>query len=360
MRAAVAIPGSAATKRRIEALANSGPAGRLAVFIIKRAIFIPLSLFIVATIAFAILYLLPGNPAQAILGDFASPDEVARLSDELGLNDGFFTRYGDYLSATIQGDLGQSFFTQQAITTEIWRFLPNTLELIVFALLISFVIGVSLGSFAAYFRRRMPDNVARVFITAMQSTPDFFLAGVLIYLLFYLAGIAPSPAGRMPIDSLEQTGFLLTTNFFQGNWGDFWQALQRMFLPGLALGVVYASYFAKTSRASMSRALWSYQVEFARAMGLREGLVVRYAFATARTPILTYGAILFGVLVGGEAVVETIFSWQGVGQWALEGSLKLDVPVMQGFILVAGVITLAIYLFLDLMVATLDPRVSYD
>ncbi len=360
MRLALAIPGKAAASKRIEVIAGSGPLGRFAVFFVKRAIFIPVSLFVVVSVAFAILYVLPANPAQAILGDFGSPEDVARLRVELGLDEGFFARYGNFLWETIQGDLGTSFFTQEKITTEIVRYLPNTLELIVFALVIASVIGVAVGSFAAYFRQRVPDKIAKVAITTMQSTPDFFLAGVLIYVVFYLAGAAPAPAGRMAIDSLNQSGFLLIGNFFGGNWSEFWDALQHMFLPGVSLGFVYAAYFAKTARASMSLALWSNQVEFARACGLRESLVLRYAFATARTPILTYGAILFGVLVGGEAVVETIFSWQGVGQWALEGSLKLDVPVMQGFILVAGVITLAIYLLLDLVVATLDPRVSYE
>ena len=341
-------------------MARSGPGGRLAVFLIKRITFVPVSLFVIATVAFGILYLLPGDPAVSIVGDTGSPDDIKRIHAELGLDNGFWTRYGDYLNAIIHGNLGTSFFTQEKVTTEVGRYLPNTLELILFAIVVAFVIGVTLGSVAAYFRRRFPDHIARVVITALQSTPDFFLAGVLIYTVFYLGGAAPAPAGRMRIDSLNQSGFLLIGNFFQGHWYDFWDALQHMFLPGVALGVVYASYFAKTSRASMSRALHSHQIEFARACGLRESLVLRYAFSTARTPILTYGAILFGVLVGGEAVVETIFTWQGVGQWALDGSLKLDVPVMQGFILVAGVITLTIYLLLDVVVGMLDPRVSYD
>jgi peptide/nickel transport system permease protein len=360
VRVALEIPGRKAAAKRFETIAQSGPGGRLAVFLIKRITFVPISLFVIATVAFGILYLLPGDPAVAIVGDAGSPDDVKRIHAELGLDNGFWTRYGSYLWAIVHGDLGTSFFTQEKVMTEVGRYLPNTLELIFVAIVVAFVIGVTLGSFAAYFRSRYPDNAARVVITALQSTPDFFLAGVLIYVVFYLGGAAPAPAGRMRIDSLDQAGFLLLGNFFQGNWYDFWDALQHMFLPGVALGVVYASYFAKTSRASMSRALFSHQIEFARACGLRESLVLRYAFSTARTPILTYGAILFGVLVGGEAVVETIFSWQGVGQWALEGSLKLDVPVMQGFILVAGVITLTIYLLLDVVVGMLDPRVSYD
>ena len=360
MQLTLDIPGRKALKGRVDAIAQSGPGGRLIVFLLKRVTFIPVSLFVIATIAFGILFLLPGDPAVSIVGDAGTPDDVKRIHAELGLDDGFWTRYGNYLWAILHGDLGTSFFSQQKVMTEVGRYLPNTLELILFAIVIAFVIGVALGSFAAYFRRRLPDNIARVAITAMQSTPDFFLAGVFIYVIFYLAGAAPAPAGRMRIDSLDQAGFLLIGNFFHGRWYDFWDALQHMFLPGVSLGIVYASYFAKTARASMSRALHSHQIEFARACGLREPLVLRYAFSTARTPILTYGAILFGVLVGGEAVVETIFTWQGVGQWALEGSLKLDVPVMQGFILTAGAITLGIYLLLDVMVGMLDPRISLD
>ena len=361
MQLAFDIPGRQALKGRVDAIAQSGPGGRLIVFLLKRIAFIPLSMFVIATVAFGILYLLPGDPAAAIVGDAGTPDDIKRIHAQLGLDHSFLWRYWHFLTRiVVHGDMGTSFFAQESVTTEVGRYLPNTLELILFAIVIAFVIGVALGSFAAYFRRRLPDNIARVVITAMQSTPDFFLAGVFIYVIFYLAGAAPAPAGRMRIDSLDQSGFLLIGNFFHGRWYDFWDALQHMFLPGVSLGIVYASYFAKTARASMSRALHSHQIEFARACGLREPLVLRYAFSTARTPILTYGAILFGVLVGGEAVVETIFTWQGVGQWALEGSLKLDVPVMQGFILTAGAITLGIYLLLDVMVGMLDPRISLD
>jgi ABC-type dipeptide/oligopeptide/nickel transport system permease component len=204
--------------------------------------------------------------------------------------------------------------------------------------------------------------VGRTAITAIQSVPDFLLALFLIYTLFFIAGIAPPPVGRMGLirgDVERITGFLLIDSLVTGGFDAFVQAARQLMLPVLALGIFYSAYFAKTARSTLIEALRSDQVEFARACGLPERTVFRYALLQARTPILTYGAILLGALVGGAAIVEIIFSWQGVGQWALEAILQLDMPAIQGFIIAAGVITILVYLVLDIVVMWLDPRVEY-
>jgi ABC-type dipeptide/oligopeptide/nickel transport system permease component len=329
----------------------------------KRLVILPVSLLILVTFTFALVELMPGNPAVAIAGQFATPEQIERIEDELGLNDPLPVRYVDYLSAALRGDLGTSFFTGRSVTDELLRRLPATIELVALAIIFAAIVGVTLGSIGAYFRRGWYDRFSRFSITLFQSVPDFLVALLSIYFLFFLAGLAPTPVGQLGLAtaSVERvTGFLLIDSLLTGRPDAFVEYLRHLMLPVFSLGIVYSAYFGKTARSTMGSALMSPQVEFARACGLGEWKAVRYAFLAARTPILTFGAILFGALVGGAAIIEIIFSWGGAGQWALEAILSLDVPVIQGFILAAGTLTIVLYLALDVAVLLLDPRVRYE
>lgn len=335
---------------------------RLLAFVAKRLLLVPVSLFVVASLAFGLVALMPGDPAVTVLGGFATKAEVEHVHHVLGLDRPLGQRYLDYLGRLAHGDLGQSFYTGQPVASDIARYLPNTLELIVLSLGFAAILGLVLGATGAYFQRRWPDWLSSGATTAIQSVPDFVLGLVLIYAIFFVLRLVPAPVGRLSIGDAAPptvTHFLLIDSLLGGDWAVLASALGHSVLPVVTLGVVYSAYFAKTARTSLAQAMNSPQVEFARACGLRERTVLGYALLTARTPLLTYGAILFGALIGGEAIIETIFSWRGVGQWALEAVLKLDVPVIQGFIIVAGLATLLIYLILDVLVAILDPRVSY-
>lgn len=328
----------------------------------RRLLTIPVSMLVIVTLCFGMVSLIPGDPAATITGGYATAEQITAVRQELGLDKPLGLRYLDYLGAIAHGDLGKSFFTRQPVLQSIGTYLPNTLELIVLALAVAVLLGLALGGIGAYFQRRLPDRITSVVITATQSIPDFVLGLLGIYVLFYLARIAPPPLGRLGIgDSQPQTvtHFLILDSLITGNWTALGSALSHAALPVLTLGIIYSSYFAKTTRATLGQAMGSAQVEFARACGLPEYQVIRYAFVAARTSILTYGAILFGVLLGGAAIIETIFSWQGAGQWALTAMLKVDVPVIQGFVLVVGLSTLLIYLALDILILLLDPRTTY-
>ena len=329
----------------------------------KRLLMIPLSLVVLITLTFLLVELMPGNPAVTIAGSFATPEKIAEIESDLELNRPLAERYAGYVTSALRGDLGTSFFSGQPVTQEIWRRLPATIELVGLALILACVIGLVLGSLGAYYRRTRYDSFSRATITLFQSVPDFLLALLLIFVVYFLWGLAPAPVGRLGFSGVavdRVTGLLLIDSLMAGRLDVMWEALRHLMLPVLALGIVYSAYFGKTTRSTMAEALASPQVEFARASGLPERKVIYYAFLQARTPIITYAAILFGALVGGAAIIETIFSWQGVGEWALTAILSLDVPVIQGFILVAGFITILIYLLLDILVLVLDPRVQYD
>ncbi len=199
-------------------------------------------------------------------------------------------------------------------------------------------------------------------MTVIQSIPVFVLGLGLIFVLFYLMDILPPPVGRLGfVDTRPEwvTGFLLIDSVIAGDWEILQTALTRMIMPAATLAIIFSAYFAKTARATMVEAMGSPEIEFARAIGLRERTVIRYGLLRARTPILTYAAILVGQIVGGTTVVELVFAWQGIGLWGLNGILNPDVPVIQGFVIAAGTATLLTYLVLDLVVIALDPRITY-
>ena len=315
------------------------------------------------TLAFALVLLMPGDPAATIAGNFADEETLARIRGELGLDQPIPVRYLNYLVGLFHGDLGLSFASRQPVGEELLRYLPNTIQLVVAGILIAMVLGVALGTIGAYFRNRIPDRIARGTVTVIQSIPVFVLGLMLILIFFYILRWLPPPVGFLGFGDIKPpsvTGFLLIDCVIAGQWGTLGSALSHMVMPAVTLGITYSAFFAKISRATMGESMFSQGIEFARASGLKESTVVVYALRQSRTSILTYGAILVGQLVGGATVVELIFSWQGVGLWGLQGILNIDVPVIQAFVMIAGMITLITYLILDLVIVALDPRMADD
>jgi peptide/nickel transport system permease protein len=221
------------------------------------------------------------------------------------------------------------------------------------------VLGLAVGSLGAYFRRRWADRFVGAWITTSQAIPEFVIGLLLIYVFFFALGVAPAPIGMLdstavrpePITGSEPLDALLT-----GEWATLANIGAHAVLPIVTIGVFLATYFAKTARSGLAQSLRSPQVEFARACGLRERTVFRYALTAVRTSLLTYIVILFGASLGGAAIVEILFAWPGVGGWSLQGVIKGDVPVIQGFVLIMGVATLLAYVALDVIVVLLDPR----
>ncbi|GIJ29865.1 ABC transporter permease [Micromonospora qiuiae] len=330
--------------------------------VLERLGFLIAAMFGVVTLSFLLVSVTPGDPARLIAGPMASNSQVEAISQELGLDKPILERYVDYMGGLLRGDLGQSYYSKRPVTTEIFEKLPATLELIILAVLFAAVVGIAFGAIAAYFRGRAPDWISRLFTGVFQAIPDFFLGLLLIYVVFFLLGWAPAPAGQIGFTEStppKVTGFIPIDALIAGDPALAGSALQHLALPVLTLGLVYAAYFAKTARATLGRALHSQQVFFARAMGLPERTVLRYALVESRTTIVTYAGVIFASLLGGEAIVERVFAWDGLGAWALQGILRLDVPVVQGMVLIAGAITLITYTLLDIVVGLLDPRIKH-
>lgn len=330
--------------------------------IAKRLGFFVIAIYGVVTVSFLLVALAPGDPARLIAGSLATQEQVDQIRAELGLDMPIFERYIDYMGNLLQGDLGVSYFSRQPVVTEMFDRLPSTIELVVLGVLVALILGVVLGTIGGYFRGKYPESVSRGLASAAQAIPDFFLALLLILIFFFWLGWAAAPSGQLDIlitPPDRVTGFIPIDALIAGDTEAFTNALHHLVLPVMTLGIVYAGYFAKITRSTLAGAMQSQQVQFARASGLSEWKTLRYALVQTRSSILTYAGIIFASLFGGAAIVETIFSWNGVGQWALDGILRLDIPVIQGFVLIAGVITLFVYTLLDIIVAWLDPRISY-
>tara|TARA_B110000116_G_C16793821_1_gene565414 strand:- start:1211 stop:2170 length:960 start_codon:yes stop_codon:yes gene_type:complete len=314
----------------------------------------------VSSLAFIVVNLTPGDPVEVIAGGIASEETKQAIRVELGLDQSIYERYINYLGDLLNGDLGNSFYTKVPVIDSINQYLFDTFELIIMSLIIALLLGFLIGGVGAYFRGKLPDRLSNILLSIIQSVPDFFLGLLLIYLFFYKLELVPAPIGRIGLSDVppeEITGGLLIDSILTRNWEIFKVGLKHAILPSVTLGIFYSSYFGRTARNVLGNSLNSKQVEFAKSLGLSKFRMFIYALVDARTPILTYIAILFAGLFGACAIIETVFAWNGIGSWAITKIMMLDIPAIQGFILFAGLITLFTYTFLDILITYLDPRI---
>lgn len=331
-------------------------------FFLTRLALFPVSILAIVTISFALLGLLPANVARAIDGPEATEAQVQQLNHTLGLDLPLPARYWRYVSGLLHGDLGNSFYSGRPVTEDLKTYLPASADLVIPAFLLAIIIGIALGTLGAYFSARAPDRVSRLAMTALQSCPDFLLALLLTLLFFSYLHVLPGPEGQLSLADTEPrvvTHFLPVDLVLAGDWSGFLAALQHEVLPVVSLALVYSVGLGRTTRAILGSMLDSEYVQFARASGLPEWRVVQYALLGARASLMTYAAIVLAALIGGDAIIEIVFSWNGVGQWGVNSMLRLDVPSVQAFVLVTGTLTLSIYLLLDLLSARLDPRIRF-
>jgi peptide/nickel transport system permease protein len=331
--------------------------------IIRRLITLPFLLLIVVTIAFLIFHALPGDPARAIAGPYGDAETVAKIRDQLGLGKPLTTEYGAFIRGLLHGDLGVSYFSNQPIVTEIGQRLPGTVVLIVTGVVFGLIWGGILGSVSAYYRDRMPDRLSRAIVGLQLSAPDFVIGLVLLYVLAYRLHLFPQGVGQLSLGASPPrgvTGAYVIDALLTGQLTTFGDASAHLILPSIAEGALLASIYARVIRSKLISVLQGPQVEFARACGLGEHTIWRYAAMEIRGSLLTYTALMLGALLGSDAVVETVFNWNGIAQWGVQSISQLDIPAMQGFIVLTGTVTIVIYLILDVCVLLLDPRLRRE
>jgi peptide/nickel transport system permease protein len=302
----------------------------------RLAAMVPL-LLALSIASFALVHVIPGDPALVMLGE-GNPQALADLRTQLGLDKPLTVRYGEWLARVARGDLGESLYNRTRVSEDlVWR-LPTTLALVSLALLFSIGIGIPAGLLSAAFRNSWIDHTARLVTLVSLSLPSFWL-GLMLIILFSLK-----------LDLLPIVGYEPITK-------NFWGGLRFLILPGAALGTYLAALLTRLTRSSMLEVLGQDYVRTARAKGLRDTVVLmRHALRNALIPLVTVIGINVGILLGGSAVIETVFVLPGVGQLVVRSLYNRDLPVIQGLILYVAVIYVLLNLLVDVLYTFLDPR----
>jgi peptide/nickel transport system permease protein len=315
-------------------------------------------------VSFFLTRIVPGNPIDIIAGPYASDERVAEMKEEAGLNDPFYVQFWDYLRDLVRGDFGVSYNTTgQPIAQDLRERLPASAELVTYGMLLAIALALPLGIVSAVRRGSWIDHVARVIAVLGVSVPIFWIALVLLSVFYSRLGWLPGAQGRLPIGMTAPdriTGFYTIDALLQGQWQTAWEAVRSLTLPVVTIGLVAMAPIARMTRATMIEALESDYVRTSRSLGLpKRVIVLHHAFKNALLPVLTLIAAVFGFAIGGEVLVEYIFSWPGLGLYSYNAIFRSDYPAIQGFIIVATLIYVLIYLVVDVVTATLDPRVEF-
>ncbi len=288
----------------------------------------------VATLVFALIHLIPGDPAQAMLGEAAPQADVDALRRQLGLDRPLLVQYGDFLAGAITGDLGTSLRTGTPVSAQIAERLPATFELALAAMLVALALALPLGIAAATWRGTIVDRAAMTVALAGMSIPNFWL-GPLLAIVFAVE------LGWLPVS---------------GRGG-----VEHLVLPALSLGLALAAMLARMTRASLLEELREPYVLAARARGVsRMRAVIAHAFRNSLIPVVTIVGLQFGAVLTGAVITETIFSWPGIGRLLIQSIGFRDYPLVQGCILLIAVTYVAVNLLTDLAYGFLDPRIRYQ
>jgi peptide/nickel transport system permease protein len=306
----------------------------------RLALMLPVA-FMVTVGVFFLIHLTPGDPALIVLGEDRSPQAIARVHQELGLDKPLYVQYVIWLGRVVHGDFGRSITTNQPVAIDIAERLPATIELGVVALLWSLIVAIPLGTIAAVRRGSIADHIATGISVAGVSIPNFFIGIVLIFFLSVTLRIFPF-GGFVPFtqDPLEN--------------------LRHIVLPAIALGTAGAAINMRFTRSAMIEVLNQDYVRTARAKGASwRRVVFVHALKNALIPVVTIVGLQIGGIIEGAVVTETVFTWPGVGRLAVESIFNRDYTVVQGIVLLAAFSYMAANLLVDLVYAWLDPRISY-
>jgi len=315
----------------------------MAPYLFRRLLYFIPVIFLVTVVVFSITMLLPGDPALAFLGEANMRDKVAyeAMRKELGLDRPLPVQYVRWLGKALQGDLGRSVRTHEAVTAALAARLPVTLELAAVSLGIALLIAIPVGILSATRPNSTLDTVATVVAVSGVALPEFFVGILLIYLFAVGLQLLP-PSGFVPLSA------------------GLWPNLKSILLPALSLGLALNAVTMRQVRASLIEVMGEDYITVARAKGLSEGTVIRiHALKNAMIPVITVIGLQVGRLFGGTVVVETIFAFPGMGRLAADSIFFRDFPALQGVVLVMALAVLVCNLLTDALYAYVDPRIRF-
>lgn len=330
-------------------------------YIVKRLFMLIPVLIGMSIIVFSIVHLIPGDPAEALLGERASQQSIDLIREKYGLDKPIVVQYFYYMGNLLKGDLGESIRTQRDINTEIWRYIAATLELSVVAMVIAVFFGVNLGILSAWKQNSWMDYFGMLIAIFGVSMPIFWLGLMEQWIFAVELGWLPSEGrtnARDPVQAI--TNLYVIDAILAGRFDQLWDVIRHLILPGFALGTIPMAIIARITRSSMVEVMRSDYVRTARAKGLKEFIVIyKHCLKNALIPVVTVIGMQMGFLLGGAVLTETIFGWPGVGRYIYEAIGFRDYPVIQSGILVVAVIFVFINLFVDILYRAIDPRVTY-
>jgi ABC-type dipeptide/oligopeptide/nickel transport system permease component len=319
------------------------------------------ALFGVVVVSFALTRLLPGDPAVYFAGAAPTPEAIADLRRTLLLDRPLPQQFAAYLGDLLHGNLGRSLVTGQPVLQDLATRFPATLELTLTAIALALLIAVPLGVAGAMRKGSSIDHIARMVSTVALSLPSFFTGLLLVFVFYYLVGIAPAPLGRLAPMSFpppERTGFMVLDAALAGDWAASRDAAAHLLLPALALAIAGVGPLTRVTRSAMLAVLSSDFIRAARAYDLpRWKLVYAYALRNAMLPVLTTAGVVFSFLISANVVVEKVFSWPGIGSYALEALVASDYAAVQGFVLAVATLYVLINIAIDILYGIVDVRV---
>jgi peptide/nickel transport system permease protein len=331
-------------------------------FVLRRLAASVLLVVGVTLIAFLLTNLVPGDPAAANLGQRAieDPEAVAAFYREYGLDQPLHVQYGRYISNLVTGDLGESQQSRRPVTEDLAEFVPATMELAILAIAISLVVGIGLGVAAALYHDRPVDSVLRVVSLGGVSMPLFWLALVALYVLWFRLGWFPGPGRLEPgvIRPETVTGMFTVDALIAGDLSTFWAAFRHLLLPAGVLASYTVGLLARFTRSSVLEVLSRDYVRAAYAKGLGLPTILRrHVLRAALVPIVTVLGTAFASLLAGTVLIESIFAWPGIGQYAYRSAINLDLPAIMGVSLFVAIVYITVNFVVDLLYGVIDPRI---
>ena len=304
---------------------------------------------------------IPGDPAQIMLGQQATQEQVQQIRENMGLDKPIFVQYGLFLKDALRGDLGDSIVTGRPVTTELLTRLPATLELTTFAMLIAIFVGIPVGVISAVRQYSLLDKTTSVLALTGISMPIFWLAMILVVIFGVNLELLPFPGRLDPTTGITAiTGLVLVDSLLTLNFAGFWDGLLHLIMPALALATIPMAVIMRMTRSSMLEVMNEDYVRTARAKGVVPWRVVfKHALRNAMLPTITVIGLQTGLLMGGAIITETIFSWPGIGLYTYNSISSRDYASIQGVVLYAALLFVLVNLLVDILYAILDPRVRY-
>jgi peptide/nickel transport system permease protein len=333
-------------------------------YILKRLLNLIPVLLGITLLVFILLHLIPGDPAQILAGQRASPETIQAIREQLGLNKPLPVQYFLFLGNLLRFDLGNSIISGSSIMQELATRWPATFELSVAAIAIALILGIPAGVLAAVRKNSPIDNLTMSGSLIGVSMPVFWLGLLLIYLFavnlqWLPPGLRISQEAALTFKPI--TGFYVLDTLLQLNWRALKDVVAHLVLPALTLSTIPLAIVARITRSAMLEVLSQDYIRTARAKGVLERWVIfKHALKNALLPVVTIIGLQFGTLLGGAILTETIFSWPGIGSWIYDGILNRDYPVVQGGVIFVSISFVLINLLVDISYAFLDPRIQYQ